>query len=511
MTHMRAFLKHLSIATSLVLLGGTASFGQTAPTIEDIETAWAKGDLQSVRAALTERIKTDDSALTAMRLGRMLVEGLGGPIDRDTGLQLLTYAAENHHLPAITLMARVYLTAGETRDPKRAAGLLRNAATRGDAEAKYYLGLLYKDGVGVEQDTEKAFSWMLGAGEGGHGPAQFELSRFYANGVGTAPDTQAARHWLNEAAASAVPEAQFAKGNELLSDPDAKATAAIEMLASAAERGFAPAQSTLGTLYLTGVPGQPVDAERAERWLRAAAMAGNLSAINNLGSAYLSGAVLNQDIPTAITLLERASDAGLARATFTLAQVYDKGAGVAPESQKAMRLYRIAVDQGSTPARIHLGELVLSGDFPGSLAPHTAVPWVMALAETDERADAIIWMEEHASKGIRPAQAALGAWYLEQPEKGERAMALLEAAAAAGHVPSQFKLGIALTNGAGIGVIDYVLAHKWLNIAATSGHADAIKTRAAVTDLMTAEQIADAHSRTRAFFDDVRAAPLPLK
>ena len=74
-------------------------------------------------------------------------------------------------------------------------------------------------------------------------------------------------------------------------------------------------------------------------------------------------------------------------------------------------------------------------------------------------------------------------------------------------MPSQFRLGRALTTGDGI-ALDYVAAHTWLNIAATSGHEQAITTRALITDLMTPDQLAEAPDATRAFFAAERAGPL---
>lgn len=511
MTPSLTRLKRFAISAALSTACVGMAWAQAVPSMEDIERAWAKGDLEGVRAALTERIRTDTTALTAMRLGRMLVEGLGGPPDRDAGLQLLQRAADQGHLPAFTLMGRVYLSPGEGRSPETAARVLRIAATRGDAEAKYYMGILYKDGVGVSKEQQQAFAWMQGASEGGYGPAMLELSRFFADGIGTIPDTEKARHWLSEAANASVPEAQFAQANELLYGAQPNPAKAVPLLASAAQRGFVPAQRVLGTLYLTGADGVDVQADLAEQLLIAAARSGDLSAINNLGTAYLSGAVLDQNFETAITLLERASDANLARATFTLARVYDRGAGVPADSKRAMRLYRLAVQQGSLPARKHLAELVLADQFPENIAPHSAVPWVMALVEAGGRDDAIAWMEKQADSGVRPAQAALGAWYIEQDGKGARALVLLEAAARNGHVPSQFRIGSAMTTGAGGAKIDYVQAHKWLNVAATSGHVQAMEIRDAITDLMTPEQIADAQSRTRAFFDTARSVPASQK
>ena len=503
-------LKNLVASIVVTAFCGGLATAQTPMTMQEIEAAWAQGRFDAVRSGLAELVKTDQSARTAMRLGRVLVDGLGGPVDRENGLRWLQYAADKDHLPALTLIGRVFLSPGQDRDPVKAADFFKNAATRGDAEAKYYLGLLFQDGVGVIQNDAEAFSWMRGASEGGYGPAMLALSRYYTDGRGTDPDLDKARDWLTEAASAQVPEAQFALANSYLTGPNADPVSAVPLLQSAATRGHVPSQRALGTLYLTGAGDVSVQAEQAEQLLRAAAQAGDIAAINNLGTAYLTGDVLTRDVATGVTLLERASDAGLARATFTLAQVYDLGAGVPRDETRAIRLYRTADAQGSLPAKMHLAELVLSEAYPGGIAPHTAVPWIMTRMQNGGDDAAADWLELQASNGVRPAQAALGAWYLKQGTQIDRAIELLEAAAIAGHVPSQFQLGPALTTGLA-GKIDYVQAHSWLNIAATSGQGEAAQMRDAITDLMTPEQIAEAQGMARTFFENARRMPVPAK
>ena len=46
-------------------------------------------------------------------------------------------------------------------------------------------------------------------------------------------------------------------------------------------------------------------------------------------------------------------------------------------------------------------------------------------------------------------------------------------------------------------ISDYVKAHLWFNLAATSGHANAIKNRDATADKMTPKQIAEAQTMAR--------------
>ena len=70
-----------------------------------------------------------------------------------------------------------------------------------------------------------------------------------------------------------------------------------------------------------------------------------------------------------------------------------------------------------------------------------------------------------------------------------------ERAADAGHPGAQFQLGLMYATGEEMPQ-DLVLAHKWLNLAATRGSSDATTLRAEITlemsrrDVMTAQRLA---------------------
>lgn len=69
-------------------------------------------------------------------------------------------------------------------------------------------------------------------------------------------------------------------------------------------------------------------------------------------------------------------------------------------------------------------------------------------------------------------------------------------AAEAGLVEAQFDLGLMYSTGHGLPQ-DYVLAHKWFNLAAMSGNAEARAIRAELARDMTAGEIAEAQRLAR--------------
>ena len=83
-----------------------------------------------------------------------------------------------------------------------AARLFRPLAEQGDALAQFGLGLMYRDGKGVPQDTQEAVKWYRKAAEQGNAQAQFNLGLMYSNGQGVPQDFIRAHVWYSVAAAA---------------------------------------------------------------------------------------------------------------------------------------------------------------------------------------------------------------------------------------------------------------------------------------------------------------------
>ncbi len=491
---------------------------ETAPAQADmpeIERAWAQGDFVTVRNGLRALAQNNGSALAQYRYGRVLIEGRGGPQDAEAAVLWLGKAVEQNHAAAATLLARIYLSdvpGGPARDPKVAADLLTRAATRGEAEAQYLLGLLYRNGEGVSQDFEVAFNWHLAAAEQQHALAQFALSDLYFNGPEARRDPESGLRWLRAAAGQAVPDAQVRLAS-LLDDEASGFTnraEALDWYRRAAELGHPVAQRILGTRYLQG-DAVTADAQEAFRWLSRAAEAGEPGAMSNLGYAFASGTGTDQNLQMAARWYGAAAEHGLGRAMIALAGLLEQGAGVPQDLDTALGWYLRALETtDASQARIELGRLAIEGKLEGKLAPQRAVPWVLAAARTG-RADALEWLHTQAEAGETRAQSALGRYLLETaPDRQPEALEFLKAAANGGDGPAQFALAENLARGVAGAAPDYVEAHKWFNIAATFGHPDAPERREVLGNLMTPEQTAEAQAAARAWFEaDALRTPRP--
>lgn len=488
----------------------------TLPDMAAIEQAWARGDFVFVRQGLQRLAEETDSVLAQYRYGRVLLEGRGGPRDLGAARDWLEKAAARKYAPAETLLARLYLSASSDSpnyQPDRAVRLFASAAARGTVEAQYYLGLMLREGTGVEADPEAAFNWFLAAAEQQYAPAQYELSRAYSRGQGVEGSAAEALNWLTRAAENGHVEAQFFLARALDTGQGApqNRAEATAWLTRAAEAGYAPAKRSLGRRYLLG-DGAEANPQEALRWLSEAAAGEDPVAMALLGDAYSGAHGLPADPDRAWAWYNKSSAYSYGRATAAMGRMLEQGVGRPVDIPAAVALYRRALSQENhADAALDLGRLAGTGQLDGLAAPHSAVPWAVAAASAGNAA-ALDWLRQRAQNGLRPAQTAYGIWLSDTDSDTGRdpgaAVPFFEGAAKRGDVVAQYRLGLMLTRGDGVEQ-DYIAAHAWLNIAAASGHPKAADMRAVVSDLMTAEEVAEAQARTRAFFEEAaRTSPV---
>jgi TPR repeat protein len=130
---------------------------------------------------------------------------------------------------------------------------LRPLVNKGNAEAMFYVGLLFDNGgEGIKQDYNKAKAWYLRAAKLGYAPAQTNLGWVLQMGTSTELSDKEAAKWYIQAA----------------------------------DQGYAPAQYDLGLLYYAGRGGIPKDEREAAGWFRKAAEQGYAPAQNGLAKMY---------------------------------------------------------------------------------------------------------------------------------------------------------------------------------------------------------------------------------
>lgn len=151
----------------------------------------------------------------------------------------------------------------------------------------------------------------------------------------------------------------FDRGTAAFASGDYKA--AVDAWGILAEKGDCRAQFNLGTSYLAG-RGVDQDIGKALEWFRRAAEQGNAKSQFNLGEGYRVGRGVDKDMPKAIDWYIKAADQGLKEAQAMLGLIYDRAPDFPRDPSKAAYFYRQAAMQGEMPSYVNLGIMYALGD-----------------------------------------------------------------------------------------------------------------------------------------------------
>jgi TPR repeat protein len=182
-------------------------------------------------------------------------------------------------------------------------------------EAQYNLGVMYGQGMGVQQDFKQSAAWYRKAADQGWTKAQCNLGNMYEKGEGVQQDSKQAVAWYRKVA----------------------------------DQGDAVAQCNLGNMYEQG-KGVQQDFKQAAAWFRKAADQGFAEAQFNLGTMYRDGKGVQQDFKQAALWFQKAADQGHTMAHMGLGNLSE----LAGDYQAAFESYRAgqAADRDGARARM---------------------------------------------------------------------------------------------------------------------------------------------------------------
>jgi TPR repeat protein len=196
-------------------------------------------------------------ATAQFNLGAMYENGEGVTKDEKEAIRLYTEAANQGHADARSALAWIYKkgSCGVTEDMKisfawheKAFESYKKAAEKGDVEAQFILGSMYKNGYGVTKDEREAIEWYKEAADGEHAAAQRMLGWIYKKGnCGEKQDGETSLKWYKKA---------------------------FESYKKAADKEDVEAQFILGSMYKNGY-GVPKNEKKAIELYQKAADQGN--------------------------------------------------------------------------------------------------------------------------------------------------------------------------------------------------------------------------------------------
>ncbi len=347
-------------------------------------------------------------------------------------------------------------------DYVRTFEILLPLAKAGEPLAEYRIGMMLNSGVGVEQNVDKAIPWLRLAVKSNVAGARDALGNIY------------------------VERAQHA---ELIANE-------ISNYQHAADLGATEAHAVLGSYFLIG-QGVPKDYDKALSLLELAAGQQDARALTNLGFMYATGAGVTHNDTRAFEYYLQAAELGLVRAQLAVGMFLETGRGVGMNLAEATRWFLNAASAGDESAAARLGSLIANDHVspPGNVA---AANLVKAAAIKGEIA-ALDWLKRKSETGDSFALGRLSEIYLDSNGVNidlPKGLALLQRGAEAGDGLSQLELSRRYGSGNDFEQ-DYVAAHQWANLAASSGNTEAIELRGIYANLMTPEQIEAAQARAR--------------
>lgn len=139
-------------------------------------------------------------------------------------------------------------------------------------------------------------------------------------------------------------------------------TITLTTLTNLAQSGDTIAQNELGMAYGLGKRVRKADPEEAFKWFRMAADKGYAPAQYNLGSLYYYGTGVPKDYQEALKWYRKAADQGFVQAQYFLGWMYSNGRGVDENFKESIRWFQKAAEQGDPEAQLSLGLMHARGE-----------------------------------------------------------------------------------------------------------------------------------------------------
>jgi uncharacterized protein len=189
--------------------------------------------------------------------------------------------------------------------------------------------------------------------------------------------------------AAAQAETVFQEGQRLYGEQ--RFSEAAERWGRAALLRHGPSHAHLSDMLVYGRPGVAKDLKRGFKLAKAGAALGCAHSKGALGLCYFAGHGVAQDVVKGLALGRESAAAGRCFGQFVVGLCY-KGCcgGVAQDGAEAVRLYRLAAEQGYAPAQFNFGVMFNNGQ-----------------GVAQDRAEAIRWYRLAAAQGNTNATEVL--------------------------------------------------------------------------------------------------------
>ena len=296
-------------------------------------------------------------------LGDMISKGLGTIQNQSEALKWFLKAAENGDQQGMEKVANMYKDGiGIVADQQKASLWFRELAERGNSRAQFALAKILLDD---ERGREEALNWFIKSSDLGNKMASHNIGMMYKDGNGVDKDIREAVKWFVKAAQQDNVESQtilwqIHNSSEFDEDLNEELKDVIKHWSSSAEKGNAFAQRNFAWKLLLGVELEQNASTAFELFLRAAE-AGDSSARLQIGIMYKDGIGTDINIVEALKWLECSAEQKNYVAIGTMARMFLNGEGVEKNQKKAFILYKEVADSGNSFARNQVGMMYKNG------------------------------------------------------------------------------------------------------------------------------------------------------
>ncbi len=344
-------------------------------------------------------------------LGDDFHDGKGVEQDYQTAVSLYSFAAQNGDVFAIGKLGMMYREGnGVEKDNEKANELLerfrdlarwqfegvmplvvvQDKAQQGDAVAMFQLGNRYHEGDEVDQDMGKAVEWWQKAHEAGNIESTHNLGCYYL-GQG---NTEQGVKYLSQAGAAGYAKSYHALADYYLHHTvgEDNVQKGINTLITAAEQGYAPSQWELCCIYHDG---QVVseDYDKARYWLKKCLENDYPKAHYGMGMSLISGDLYERDYAKALEHLRTAVAYGVHDADALYIQLRWNGHGVEADREEVTKVFTTLAEHNDAIAMWRLYMFYIDESF-----------------EKHDTAKAIDYLKQSANQGYMEAVAYL-AWH----------------------------------------------------------------------------------------------------
>ncbi len=226
------------------------------------------------------------------------------------------------------------------------------------------LGRAYLTGDGAPQDLHQAAYWYEKAAGLGDPLAQNEIGYFYQVGIGVPVDPVRAVHWYQLSASNGLTSAKvnlavtYIRGIGVQKSPKT----GEKLLMEAANKGNGIAATYLGDMHLLGV-GMPRDEAAAEKWYEKSAKMHSYLGNFRMGMILSDPNRHPQDLKRALSLLRASASAGFVPAKHAAGLLLVNHPDICTSHDEALTLLNKAANAGMWKSSVVLGALARDGKW----------------------------------------------------------------------------------------------------------------------------------------------------